>query len=89
MPDVLQFAKEFGLPLGLLVVAVLALWKENQRLRTKVEELYERWARTKRGEDEGEVTAKMERMLDEANRALGEMRTERKAGDGGGDGAAR
>ena len=85
MPDVLQFAKEFGLPLGLLVVAVLVLWKKLERSEAKKDELYERWAKAKRGEEETEVTVKMERMLDEANRVLGEMRARRKGESGEGE----
>lgn len=79
MVDVLQFAKEFGLPLGLLVAAVLVLWKENQRLRAKVEELYERWARTKRGEDAPEVMMRIEGFIEEAKATLEEMKAAKNA----------
>lgn len=75
MVDVIQGAKEFGLPVGLLVTAVIVLWRENGRLRAKVEELYERWAKTKRGEDEPEAMMRIESFIEEAKATLEELRT--------------
>jgi hypothetical protein len=81
MVDVLQFAKDFGLPLGLLISAVIVLWRENARLRAKVEELYERWAKTKRGEDEPEAMLRIEGFIEEAKATLEELRETRTSTD--------
>lgn len=78
MVDVIQGAKEFGLPVGLLVTAVIVLWRENRRLREKVEELYERWAKTKRGEDEPEAMMRIESFIEEAKATLEELKVEAK-----------
>lgn len=80
MPDILQFAKDFGLPLGLLVAIALVLWKDRQRLQAKVEELYERLAgmeKTKPAESLALLagqSVRLKKLLAEANAALEEMR---------------
>lgn len=84
MVDVIQGAKEFGLPVGLLVTAVIVLWRENRRLREKVEELYERWAKTKRGEDEPEAMLRIESFIEEAKATLEELRATQTSTDGQG-----
>jgi len=81
MVDIVQFVKDFGLPLGLLVAAVVVLWRETQRLRAKVEELYERWAKSKRGEDEPETMMRIESFIEEAKATLEELRTIRTSTD--------
>lgn len=42
MTEFAQLVEKFGIPYGVLLSAIIVLWREVQRLRTKNEELHDR-----------------------------------------------